>query len=67
MLSSLTVENNKKVTNWISNGISSEKVKLFDTKLEQTMSNLANVKIILKFNNSVSVQKILLLCIVTSL
>ena len=28
------------VTNWVSDGISSEKIKLFDTNLEPTMSNL---------------------------
>ena len=31
-----------KVTNWVSNGISSAKIKLFDTNLEPIMSNLGN-------------------------
>ena len=42
ILSSLILDSNKKVTNWISTEISSEKIKPFDTNLEQTMSNLAN-------------------------
>ena len=33
ILSSLILDNNKKVTNWISIGISSEKNKLFDINL----------------------------------
>ena len=37
-------------------GISSEKAKPFDTNFEPTMSNLDN-GVILKFNNSVLVQK----------
>ena len=57
MRSSLTVHYNKKVTNWISTGIPSEKKKPFDTNLELILSNFANGKIILKFNNSVVVQK----------
>ena len=32
-------------------------IKPFDTNLEQNMPNLANGRIILKFNNSVLVQK----------
>lgn len=61
MLSSLTVDNNK-VNNWIS----PEKIKPNDTKLESTLSNLANGRIILKFNNSVFVHKTFLHYIVTS-
>ena len=57
MLSSLILDNNKKLTNWISTGMSSEKIKLFDTNLEPTMSNLDNDRGTLKFNNSVLVQK----------
>ena len=57
MLSSKILDSNKKVTNWILTGISSEKVKPFDTNLEATMSNVANGRVILKFNNSVLVQK----------
>ena len=53
ILSSLILDSNKKVINRISTRISSENIKLFDTNLEPTMSNLANVRVILKFNNSV--------------
>ena len=42
MLSSLTLDNNKKVSNWISTRISLEKIKTSDTNLEPTMSNLPN-------------------------
>ena len=38
-------------------GISSENIEPFDTKLEPPMSNLANVRVTLKFNNPVLVQK----------
>ena len=58
ILSSLILDSNKRVTNWILTGISSEKIKPFDTNLEPTMSNLANGRVTLKFNNSVLVQKI---------
>ena len=57
MISSLILYTNKKVTNWISSRISSEKIKPFDINLEPTMSNLANGQVILKFNNSILVQK----------
>ena len=57
MLSSVTVDNNKKTIYWISTGISSETIKPFDTKLKPTMSNLANGKVNLKVNNSVLVKK----------
>ena len=57
MLSSLILRCNKKVTNRISSGISSEKNIPFDTNLEPIMFNLANGKVILKLNNSVLVQK----------
>ena len=58
MLNLLSLDSNKKVTNWISTGISSETIKPFHTNLEPTMSNLANGRVILKFNNYVLVQKI---------
>ena len=45
MFSSLILDSNKKVTNWISTRISSEKIKPFDTNLELTMSNLANDRV----------------------
>ena len=57
MLNSLTLDNNKRLTNWMVSGISSERIKQFDTNLEPTMSNLANGRVILKFNNSVLKQK----------
>ena len=57
VFSSLISDSNKKVTNWKSTGISSEKIKLFDINLEPTMPNLANGRVILKFNNSVLAQK----------
>ena len=37
MFYSLTLENNKKVTNWMSTRMLSEKIKPSDTKLELTM------------------------------
>ena len=46
-------------------GISSQNIKLFDTNLELTMSNLANGRVHLKFNNSAFVQKVFLLCVIT--
>ena len=49
ILSSLIVDSNRKVTDWILTGISSEKVKSFDTGIEPTMSNLANGRVDLKF------------------
>ena len=54
---SLILDSNKKGTKWILTGVSTEKIKPFDTNLEPTMSNLANDTAILKFNNSVLVQK----------
>ena len=57
MLSSLTLDNNEKVANWISTRILPKKIKPLDTNLELTMSNLANGRVILKFNNFVLVQK----------
>ena len=56
--SSLILDSNKKVISWILTGISSEKIKPYDTNLEPTMSNLANGRVILKFNIPVLVQSI---------
>ena len=53
--SSLIMDSNEKVTNCILTGIPSKKIKPFVTNLEATMSNLANVTVILKFNISVLV------------
>ena len=55
MLSSLILDSNKKVTNWILTGILSYKTKPFYTNVETTLSNLANGRVILKFDNSVLV------------
>ena len=66
MLSSIILDSRKKVTNWISTGISSGKIKPFDTNLELKMSNLTNGRVILKFNNYVLVQRSFPHCIVTS-
>ena len=57
MLGSVILDSNNNVTNWVSTGISSEKVKLFDTTLTPTMSILANCRANLKFNNTVFAQK----------
>ena len=57
MLSSLVLDSNINITNWISTGISSEKIKPFDTNFELTMSNLAKDRLNLKFKNYVLVQK----------
>ena len=65
VLRSLISDSNKKVTNWILTGISSENIKAFDTGFKLTMSNLANGRINLKFNNSVLLQKSFFHCIVT--
>ena len=55
MLNSLTLDNNKKVTNWILTRVSLEKSKLFDPILAPIMSNLANGRISFKFSNFVLV------------
>ena len=59
MYSSLTADNNEKVTNWILTGISSETIKAFDINLKPIMSSLANCRVILQFNNSVLVKKVI--------
>ena len=48
MFNSITLDNNKKVTNWISTGQLPEEMKLFDVNLVPTMTNLANGRISLK-------------------
>ena len=58
MFSSLILDSNKKVINWISIRISSKKIESFDTNLETTVSNLANGRVILKSSNSALVEKI---------
>ena len=58
MISSLILDSNKEGTNWILTGISCKKIKPFDTNVELTMSNLANGRVTLEFNNSVLMQKI---------
>ena len=57
MLVSLILGSNRKSINWILTRISSEKITSFDTNLGPTMPNLDIGKLILKFNNSVLVQK----------
>ena len=57
MLNLLILDGNKKVTNWMLTGKSSQIIKPFGTNFEPTMSNLANGKVILKCNNPVLVQK----------
>ena len=57
ILHSIILDSNKNVTNWILTGISSEKIKPFDTNLDPTMTNLAIGRVTLKFNNCVLVQK----------
>ena len=47
----------KPLPDWISNRISSKTMKPFDTNLEPTMSNLANLRVILKLNNLFLAQK----------
>ena len=48
MFNSITLDNNKKVTNWISTGQLPEEMKLFDVNLVPTMTNLANGRISLR-------------------
>ena len=57
MLSSLILDINKKVTDWILTGISSEEAKPFDTYLELTIPNLTNGRVVLKFKKSILEQK----------
>ena len=57
MHSSLTLDSNKKMY-YVSTGVLPEKITPFDTNFEPTMSKLTNGRVILKFNNSVLVQKI---------
>ena len=52
ILNSLTLDNNKKFTNWILARTISEKIKPFDIYLELNMSNLANGRVHLEFRNS---------------
>ena len=63
MFNSLTLNNNKKVTNGISIGASPEKLKPFDATHATIMSNLANAQLSLKFNKSVVLQKKFLLIV----
>ena len=57
MASFLKLDSNRIVTNWMFTGISSIKIKPFDTGYESTMSNLAKNRVHLKFNNSALEQK----------
>ena len=49
---SLTLDNNKKFTNWILTRTISEKIEPFDIYLELNMSNLANGRVHIEFSNS---------------
>ena len=57
ILNLLILGHNDEVTNWISTDISPKKLNRFDPSLAPVMSNLANGRINIKFNNSVLVQK----------
>ena len=46
ILSLLILNSNEKVTNWMSTGISSEKIKSFVINLEPSMTNLAHGRVI---------------------
>ena len=59
MFSSLILDTDKNVTNWMLTGISTDKIKPFDTNLELIMPNLANGRVILEFIKTVLVQNIL--------
>ena len=65
MLRSLILDSNAKVTDWISTGISSGKIKPIDAGLQPIISYLCNGRVYLKFNNSVVAQKLILHCIAT--
>ena len=52
ILSSLILDSNKKVTDWISTGLLPVKIKLFDISLELIMSNLSNGRANSEFKNS---------------
>ena len=61
MLNKPILDNNKKklVSNWISTEVSAEKIKIkpFNVNLAPAMTDLANGRVSLKFNNSVLMQK----------
>ena len=48
ILSSLILDSNKNITNWISTRTSFEKIKPFDINLKATTSDLANGRVILR-------------------
>ena len=45
LLNSLIFDRNKNVINWMLTGISSERIKPFDTNIEPKISSLDNVKL----------------------
>ena len=53
MLNSLVLDVNKKITNWFTTRVSPKKIKPYDANLAPTMTNIANGRVSLKFNNSV--------------
>ena len=64
IVNSLILGGNKKIISRLLTGISYENIRPFDTNFELTMFNLANDRVILNFNNSVLVNKVLPQCIV---
>ena len=57
MLNPLMLDNDKKVANLISAGVSLKKIKLLNVNFAPTMTNLANGRVSIKCNNSVLVQR----------
>ena len=49
MLNSLILDNKRKVTIWVSTGVSTKNIKPFDVNLAATMNNFANGRVSLKF------------------
>ena len=45
ILSFLVLDSNRKVSNWVSTGVSSAKTKTFDISIVTTMPNLANSRV----------------------
>ena len=56
-INSLILNNDKQVNNWISTWVSSEEMKTLDNSLDPTVTNIANGRVSLNFNNSVVAQK----------
>ena len=65
LLSTPVLDSNRKITDQILTGISSKKIKPFDTGLELAMSNLANVRVNLNLTTLFQYKKAFLSFIVT--